>query len=280
MQTKVKRGHLFLIGVGSLITSIALFALSAFMNFEAALLALCALLWLAVWRVSFVLRRVRATTEARVDEVHNSYDPIIRTLTCALGLQESITVEQAQRVADIAAALGRQMNLRKEQIRLVEKAAILHDIGKIGIAQDVLSRDGTLSEEDWTEMRRHAEFGHQVFSSIDSLNDIAEIVQSHHERFDGQGYPNGLVGEEIPLGARIFTVADAYAAMTSDRPYRKKISHEMALKEIVRNSLTQFDPIVVRAFLEAAEHGLLSAKSRGESSTNGLDTPLPSEAFP
>src|SRR5712691_9756942 len=183
MEKNVNRRQLFLIGAASLITSIALFALAAFMNVQAALLALCALLWLAVWRVSFVLRKVRAITEARVDEVHNSYDPIIRTLTCALGLQESITVEQAQRVADIAAALGRQMNLRKEQIRLVEKAAILHDIGKMGIAQDVLSRDGVLTETDWTEMRRHAELGHQIFSSIDSLNDIAEIIQAHHERF-------------------------------------------------------------------------------------------------
>ena len=129
-------------------------------------------------------------------------------------------------------------------------------------------------------MRRHAQLGHQIFSSIESLNDIAEIIQAHHERFDGQGYPGGLSGEEIPLGARIFAVADAYGAMTSDRPYRKKISHEMALKEIVRNSLTQFDPSVVRAFLEADEHGLLVGKARGESSTNGADMPLPSEAFP
>lgn len=280
MHTEKKRRQLFLIGAASLITSIALFALSALVDFSAGLLALCAILWFVVWRVSVALLKERASTEVRVDDVHNSYDPIIRTLTSALGLRDSITVDQAQRVAELASALGRQLGLRTEQIRLVEKSAILHDIGKMGIAEDVLSRDGSLSERDWAEMKRHPELGFRIFGEIESLSDIAEIVHAHHERFDGQGYPRGLKGEEIPLGSRIFAVADAYAAMTADRPYRKKMSHEMALKEVVRNSLTQFDPQVVRAFLEADENSLLTGRAASEPSENGVPLALPSELWP
>jgi HD-GYP domain-containing protein (c-di-GMP phosphodiesterase class II) len=142
----------------------------------------------------------------------------------------------------------------------VEKAAILHDVGKMGVAEAVLSKEGALSEQEWAQMRRHPEVGHGALRRIAFLNDVADVLLSHHERWDGQGYPRGLKGEEIPLAARIYAVAAAYEAMTSDRPYRRAMSHANAVAEIIRNSGTQFDPEVVRAFVEAErrrlfEHG-------------------------
>ena len=121
-------------------------------------------------------------------------------------------------------------------------------------------------------MKRHPELGHRILGEIDTLKDAAEIILCHHERIDGQGYPHGLKGEEIPLGARIFAVVDAYVAMTTSRPYRKTMPHEIAVKEILRNSLSQFDPQVVRAFLEVVERELPQPK---EQNGAGDDPPVP-----
>jgi HD-GYP domain-containing protein (c-di-GMP phosphodiesterase class II) len=107
------------------------------------------------------------------------------------------------------------------------------------------------------ELRRHPELGSHILQQIGALRDAADLALTHHERYDGQGYPRGLKGDEIPIGARIFAVADAYVAMTSNRPYRKLMPHDIAIKEIIRNSLTQFDPEVVHAFLEVEKRGLL-----------------------
>jgi HD-GYP domain-containing protein (c-di-GMP phosphodiesterase class II) len=149
------------------------------------------------------------------------------------------------------------MGIHGEEVQLIQRAAVLADIGKAEIAQSILSKPGDLSAQEWDVMRKHPEFGAAVVMEVLGQPDAAKIVLGHHERYDGQGYPNGLRGDEIPMGARIYAVADAYLAMISDRPHRKKMSHEMALKEILRNSLTQFDPEVVRAFVRAEEQGLL-----------------------
>ena len=108
---------------------------------------------------------------------------------------------------------------------------------------------------------RHPEVGHEILGQVTSLKGVAEVIHSHHERFDGQGYPRGLKGDDIPVGSRIYAVVDAYAAMTSDRPYRKKMEHDIAVREIVRNSLTQFDPAVVEAFLEVVDSTAGSSKA-------------------
>ncbi len=256
-MTQRKSLNRFLMGGAALAVSAPLVALAFATSAAAALAVLCLILWFTLWRVTRALQREKAALEGRTEEMRSHYDPIISTLSGALGLQDGVTVAHSQRVSRLVAAVAEQMGLRREQIRLVEKAAILHDIGKIGIAEDVLSKTGALTEQEWEQMRRHAEFGYEIFKKIDSLRDIADIVHAHHERFDGQGYPRGIKGEEIPLGSRIFAVVDAYVAMTSSRPYRKRMPHDMAVKEIVRNSLTQFDPQVVRAFLEGGESGLL-----------------------
>jgi HD-GYP domain-containing protein (c-di-GMP phosphodiesterase class II) len=176
-----------------------------------------------------------------------------------MNLKDDIKSIHTSRVAQLASMVATEMGMRQDEIRLLQKAAVLADIGKIEIAETILSNPGDLNGEEWDEMRRHPELGHRILSGISHLRDAGDIVLAHHERFDGQGYPRGLKGDEIPMGARILLVVDAYSAMTSDRPHRRKMAHEMALKEILRNSLTQFDPVVVRAFVRCEERGMVSA---------------------
>ena len=208
----------------------------------------------------------------------SNYEAIISLLSGALGLQDSVTLSNSAKVSKLAVIVARQMRLPTDQIRLIEKAAILHDIGKLGIAEDVLGRQGSLNDQDWSEMKRHPQLGYEILCSISSLEDSAEIVWAHHERFDGQGYPRCLAGDDIPIGARIFAVVDAYVATTSGRPYRKTMSHAMAVKEIVRNALTQFDPEVVEAFLSADRQGLVNGSKSGSLRARMSGAPVPTEA--
>jgi HD-GYP domain-containing protein (c-di-GMP phosphodiesterase class II) len=135
-------------------------------------------------------------------------------------------------------------------VLVIEYAAALHDIGKIGVGDSILRKEAALDVDEWQEMRRHSELGYQILNGIDFLRESSEIVYSHHERYDGTGYPRGLKENEIHLGARVFAVVDAYDAMTSRRPYREAMTRDDALEEIMRNSGTQFDPDVVSAFLK------------------------------
>lgn len=226
-------------------------------NITLALVAACLLIVPLCWLAAVRFSLARGEAREVVKEMGSNYEAIISMLTGALGLHDNMTLAHSTRVSQLSSVVAWQMRLHKDEIRLIEKAAILHDIGKLGIAEDVIGKTGSLSERDWSEMKRHPQLGFQILNTIGSLEDCADIVYAHHERFDGQGYPRGLSGEEIPIGARIFALVDAYVAMTSGRPYRKTMSHSMAVKEIVRNSLTQFDPAVVEAFLEADRQGLV-----------------------
>jgi HD-GYP domain-containing protein (c-di-GMP phosphodiesterase class II) len=221
------------------------------------------------------LRRERALVESRVRAVHQKYNSIVSALTVAMGLRDDMSASHARRVSDLSFILAQQMRVGHEETQLIQRAAVLADIGKMEIAEGILSKEGELSEPEWVEMRRHPEFGSTILSDILNFSDAAVIVLAHHERFDGQGYPHGLKGDDIPIGSRIYAVADAYVAMTSHRPHRKKLSHEMALKEILRNSLTQFDPAVVRAFVRAEEMDLLGER---DSSANGTQVAGPRPA--
>jgi HD-GYP domain-containing protein (c-di-GMP phosphodiesterase class II) len=207
------------------------------------------------------VRRLQAESkraETYLTNARDKYDAVIGSLCGALELEDSMRANHVARVRQLACILAAEMGLGKDDIGLLQKASILADTGKIEIAQGILSKPGALTEQEWAEMKRHPEFGYNFLISIRPLRDASEIVLAHHERYDGQGYPRGLKGDDIPMGARIFTIVDAYTAMTSDRPHRKKISHEVAIKEILRNSLTQFDPEVVRAFVRCEERGLIA----------------------
>ena len=174
---------------------------------------------------------------------------VVEVLSTALDIRDNMTHRHARRVARMAAVMAKEMGLDPEKVLEIEYAAALHDIGKIGVADSILRKAAPLDDEEWRDMRRHSELGYEILKGIDFLRVAAEIVWAHHERYDGKGYPRGLAGEEIPLGARVFGVVDAYDAMTSRRPYRQAMSREQACIEIASNAGTQFDSRVVDAFL-------------------------------
>jgi putative nucleotidyltransferase with HDIG domain len=264
----------FVIRLGAVFTMAALvpslaagFVVLAFLGGGVRDISIGAALAVLFLALMVLVRRDRARHElvelqSRTNAMKAGYESIVSVLCAALDLQDNVTQGHARRVSEIASVVAWQLGLRKKDMRKIEKAAILHDIGKIGVADAVLAKPGPLDDSEWAEMKRHPELGHQILSGIDFLRDAAEIVYAHHERYDGQGYPRALKGDAIPLGARVFAVVDAYDAMTSHRPYRKALPHQTAVDEIVRNANGQFDPDVVRAFLEAEKRGLLDQESR------------------
>jgi HD-GYP domain-containing protein (c-di-GMP phosphodiesterase class II) len=185
------------------------------------------------------------------------YQDILHILSSALDLRDQATGGHSRRVAMLSLIIARQLHVDGDRLIDLERAAILHDIGKVAIADAILSKPGPLTEAEWREMRKHPAVGYQMVKDVPFLGTAAEIILCHHEHFDGTGYPSGFRGEEIPLGARIFAVVDAYDAITSDRPYRKAMSHQYALEEISRNAGSQFDPQIVKAFLGVGIAGLI-----------------------
>jgi len=170
-------------------------------------------------------------------------------LAAALDIREHETGDHSKRVACHTLVLARRFTSDADKLRQIYWGSLLHDIGKIGIPDAILLKQGQLNEDEWNEMRTHPEKGYRIISQIPDMKEAAEIVLSHEERFDGSGYPRGLRGEQICLGARLFAVIDTLDAITSDRPYRKANTFEQARDEIVRMSGTQFDPVAVQAFL-------------------------------
>ncbi|MDP9180540.1 MAG: HD-GYP domain-containing protein [Chloroflexota bacterium] len=251
-------------GVGVAAVAVMLTLLAVLVSTLAALGSIslgCAMaLFVAVRRLQSESRRA----EINLINARDKYDAVVGSLCGALELEDSMRANHVARVRQLACILAAEMGMGKDDIGLLQKASILADTGKMEIAQGILNKPGALTEQEWAEMKRHPEFGYSFLVSIRPLRDAGEIVLAHHERYDGQGYPRGLRGDEIPMGARIFTIVDAYTAMTSDRPHRKKISHEVAIKEILRNSLTQFDPEVVRAFVRCEERGLIAGSHTPE----------------
>lgn len=167
----------------------------------------------------------------------------------ALDIREHETGEHSKRVACHTLVLARRFTADPHQLRQIYWGSLLHDVGKIGVSDAVLLKQDALNEVEWQEMRTHPEKGYRIVSKIPGMEEAAEIVLSHEERFDGSGYPRGLRGEQICLGARLFAIIDTLDAITSDRPYRKAGSFEQAYDEIVRMSGIQFDPLAVQAFL-------------------------------
>lgn len=167
--------------------------------------------------------------------------------------RDSQTYNHSCEVAEVSYLLARAMGLTSAQAEAVHIAGHLHDIGKIGIPDSVLKKEGPLDADDWRWIKTHPEIGAKIVEPVQAFSGaggIAEIINSHHERYDGSGYPNCLMGDEIPLGARIIAVADTLSALLQDRPYRRGTSFEAAVGEIIRCSATQFDPAVVKALRE------------------------------
>ena len=156
----------------------------------------------------------------------------------------------SKRVSSIAVSIAEQLHLSKDEINQIRTTGLMHDIGKIGIDEGILNKESSLSDVEWEEIKRHPEIGYRILSSVNEFSEISEFVLSHHERWDGSGYPRGLNGENICLQARIIAVADAFDAMTSERSYRKPLSEEDAIFEIENNSNKQFDTKIVKIFIE------------------------------
>jgi response regulator RpfG family c-di-GMP phosphodiesterase len=208
-------------------------------------------------------RKVRdRTAELRsaLRDIANTYQATLLALVAALDAREHETSDHSQRVVRYTSAIATRMGINGQELEEIGRGALLHDIGKIGVPDAVLLKPGKLTPEEWLEMRKHPDIGFQMIQNIPFLDTPAQIVLSHQERFDGAGYPRKLKGQEIHIGARIFAVADTLDAMTSDRPYRKGTTFANAIAEIQRCSGTQFDPEVVRAFLDIGEEGLIRIK--------------------
>ena len=193
----------------------------------------------------------KRTAELRgaLSQIEESYDQTLQALGRALDLKDAETQGHCERVTSFTIAIAKAMNIGPAMLPQIARAAFLHDIGKMAIPDRILLKPGPLNDEERAVMRTHCDVGYNMLIQIPFLREAAEIVLSHQEYYDGSGYPRGLRGEEIPLGARIFAVADALDAMMSDRPYRKALPMDHARKEIKRCSGTQFDPKVVETFL-------------------------------
>jgi response regulator RpfG family c-di-GMP phosphodiesterase len=178
----------------------------------------------------------------------DAYRTTLKALTAALETRDSETHGHSERVVNFSLRLGRELALDTEQMRSLEFGSLLHDIGKIGVPDAILRKPARLTEDEWVRMREHPLHGQKILRGIEFLEGAARVVAQHHERWDGSGYPLGLRGESVDLNARIFAVADAFDAITSDRVYRLGRSYEDALAELDAYSGTQFDPQVVAAF--------------------------------
>jgi putative nucleotidyltransferase with HDIG domain len=200
---------------------------------------------------------LESLVEARTDQLQaamadltRSYDITLEALGNALDLKDAETEGHSRRVTAFTIAIARAMGLPREQIPVIARAAFLHDIGKMAIPDAILRKPDKLTADEVVIMNEHAYHGYQILKKIPFLMEASEIVYAHQERFDGTGYPRGLKGVEIPLGARIFSIADTLDAITSDRPYRQRQPLQAARAEIQKWSGRQFDPEIVKVFLE------------------------------
>ena len=191
----------------------------------------------------------RALLEEEGDE-HTSDTRMLQALTAVAHVHDGDTSAHSMRIVRMAKETARMLGCAEEEVHLVRLAALLHDIGKVGVPHEILHKPGPLNDDEWSVMRRHPKIGRHILAQAGGKFELlSHIVVAHHERWDGKGYPYGLSGESIPLGARILAVADSFDAMTSDRPYRKAMSTARAREELQRCSGTQYDPRVITAFL-------------------------------
>ncbi len=202
-------------------------------------------------------RKQAKQIEAAYEELEVTYDRTLAALMSALDARDRETEGHSLRVSQIAGYLGEQMGLDSHQLKALERGSLLHDIGKIGISDTILHKPGPLDNEEWKIMRLHPDIGKQIVADIPFLQDTLPVIRYHQERWDGSGYPTGLKDNDIPLLARIFAVADAFDALTSDRPYRRRVSLQEAIQYLKEQSGILFDPEVVAAFDQILVNGQL-----------------------
>jgi response regulator RpfG family c-di-GMP phosphodiesterase len=199
--------------------------------------------------------------QAAMQSIELTYDETLEALAAALDLRDNETAGHARRVTLYSLEIAKRLNLSSDQLKQLERGAYLHDIGKIGIPDSILLKPGKLTPEETAIMQTHARIGYELMSRVAFLSSAAQIVLTHQECFDGKGYPQGLAGEEIPMGARVFAIADTFDAILSDRPYRRGRPYSAACAEIARVAGSQFDPAVVAAFFSIPEETWVKIRS-------------------
>jgi putative nucleotidyltransferase with HDIG domain len=183
------------------------------------------------------------------EDLEETFVQTVVTLANAIDMRDTYTSSHSQRIAEWASEVARLLGCTAQEVQAIYWGGLLHDIGKIGIPDSILRKPIKLDESEWEIIRNHTILGARLISRIKKLADVAPIIECSHERYDGSGYPCGLKGEEIPLGARIIGVVDSYSAMLDERPYKKSLSQKEAIEELKRNSGILFDPQVVNVFL-------------------------------
>jgi len=191
-----------------------------------------------------------AISNARLHQrVVDDHKNTVKALAAAVDARDHYTCGHSQRVTKYALLGGTALSLPAEELEVIEYASTLHDIGKIGVSDTILCKPGHLTSEEWVIMRQHPEIGAKILEDIPFLEEARELVLYHHERYDGKGYPEGLAGKDIPMGARLIAIADAFDTMTTDRAYRPVLGIDYAISELYRCSGTQFCPVAVEAFI-------------------------------
>jgi cyclic di-GMP phosphodiesterase len=203
------------------------------------------------YQASLEFKVMEQTEQLRhnMNELNDAYNNTLTALVKALDAREKEVGSHSERVMNFSVLIAGKLGIRGAELEQLAKGALLHDIGKIGITDNILLKPGKLDDEEWVDMRKHPQIGHAILSEIASLKGPAEIILCHHERYDGSGYPKCLKGEQIPIGSRIFALVDTLDAMTSDRPYRKALPFEAVTSEIKKFHGTQFDPALADLFL-------------------------------
>ena len=210
-------------------------------------------------------RMYDSKNNGRMSAGRQSTDVLLR----ALAERDPALISHVGDVALMAQAVARELGVAEDQLPAIRQAAELHDVGKVAIPDDILGKPGPLDEEEWTFIRRHTAIGERIVAAAPALTFVAKLVRHSHERWDGEGYPDGLAGDEIPLGSRIVSVCDAFDAMVGERPYRASRNFDGALRELARCAGSQFDPTVVAAFTK-----VVSDESLPPLEATGVATPV------
>lgn len=200
------------------------------------------------------LEKSNAELERSREDLQQLYTSTVESLALAIDAKDRYTKEHIQRVRGVAVSIAREMGLTGNDLKAVETGALLHDIGKLAVPEQILTKPGRLTEEEFEKIKAHPDMGARILQPVQFPFPVLSVVRSHHERWDGSGYPDGLRGEDIPLGGRILAVADVYDALTTDRSYRRGWPHEQAIEYLIEHAGKQFDPIVVDAFLRVLDH--------------------------
>jgi len=217
--------------------------------------------------LSVLGEEIRKSTEESVDEIKTKFSKMARrangmiiesvyALAKTIDAKDHYTSEHSKSMVSLVTNMGKKLNLPAREIEDIQHAAVLHDLGKIGIADDILHKTGPLTDAQYDEMKKHPQLGAEILRPIQPMANVIPMILYHHERYDGTGYPEGLRGEAIPLGARIIAIADVFQALTSDRVYRKTMRTSDAIEIIKKGGGTQFDPNIVQVFLEVIESSL------------------------